>query len=66
MTDNEKAFRDLYAYMEDGDESHFKDWGETKTPNEKLHGKVIECRCEAFHDVTVYEDGYEEYNYIGD
>jgi len=30
------------------------------------HGKVVERRWEPFHDVIVYEDGYEERFYIGD
>ncbi len=30
------------------------------------HGKLLECRQEAYHDVYVYEDGYEEYRPIGD
>ena len=39
---------------------------ERKTPNEKLHGNVEDFRFEPYHDVTVYEDGYEDWNYIGD
>ena len=31
-----------------------------------MHGKLIEYRFEAYHDVKVYEDGYEEWYYIGD
>ena len=30
------------------------------------HGKVVDYRFEAFFDVLVYEDGYEERFYIGD
>lgn len=33
---------------------------------EKTHGKIVDRRVEPFHDVTVYEDGYEERFYIGD
>lgn len=36
------------------------------SPEEKIHGKVVKTRMEAYHDVTVYEDGYEERDYIGD
>lgn len=36
------------------------------SPMEKLHGKVVETRMEPYHDVTVYEDGYEDRYYIGD
>lgn len=30
------------------------------------HGRCIEYRFEPYHDVKVYEDGYEERYYIGD
>lgn len=30
------------------------------------HGKCIDYRQEAYHDVHVFEDGYEERFYIGD
>lgn len=36
------------------------------TPTEKEHGKCIDYIQNAYHDVYVYEDGYEEYRYIGD
>ena len=36
--------------------------GEPRMP----HGAVVERRMEAFHDVVVYEDGYEERYYICD
>ena len=35
-------------------------------PEPGPHGKIIKRRCEAFYDVAVYEDGYEDWNYIGD
>lgn len=30
------------------------------------HGKCIGYRQDAYHDVHIYEDGYEERLYIGD
>ena len=33
---------------------------------EKRHGKVVGARMDPYHDVTIYEDGYEDYSYIGD
>lgn len=36
------------------------------SPMEKIHGKVVSSRFEPYHDVTVYEDGYEDWLYIGD
>lgn len=30
------------------------------------HGALVEVRQEAYHDVRVYADGYEERDYIGD
>lgn len=45
--------------------------GEIDPPEEKefvhpIHGRVVETRFDAYHDVTVYEDGHEERYYIGD
>ena len=37
-----------------------------RTPDEKLHGPVVDSRMEPYHDVTVYADGYEDWRYIGD
>lgn len=31
-----------------------------------IHGKLVEYRFDAYHDVKVYEDGYVEKYYIGD
>lgn len=31
-----------------------------------VHGKIVDYRQEAYHDVHVYEDGFEERFYIGD
>lgn len=31
-----------------------------------VHGRVVSTRFDPYHDVTVYEDGYEERFYIGD
>ena len=33
---------------------------------EQLHGKIVGTRTEPYHDVTVYEDGYEDWFYIGE
>ncbi len=41
-------------------------WPETMTPDEKLHGPVVRTYWTAYHNVTVYADGHEEYDYIGD
>ncbi len=30
------------------------------------HGRVVDTRMEPYHDVTVYEDGYEDWYYLGD
>lgn len=35
-------------------------------PKPDPHGRVIERRMEPYHDVIVYEDGYEEWQYIGE
>lgn len=31
-----------------------------------VHGKIVSRRFEPYHDVTVYEDGHEEWFSIGD
>lgn len=41
-------------------------WPETVTPDEKQHGPVVSTYWTAYHNVTVYADGHEEYDYIGD
>lgn len=41
------------------------DWDVFPEPN-MPHGACIEYRQEAYHDVKVYEDGYEDRMYIGD
>lgn len=45
--------------------------GKVEPPEEKeyihpVHGRVVGTRFDAYHDVTVYEDGHEERYYIGD
>ena len=37
-----------------------------KTPMEREHGKLVDFKWEPYHDVYVYEDGYEDRYYIGD
>lgn len=49
----------LHEQMEEQASKH-------KFTEENPHGKVVEVRQEAYHDVTVYEDGYEERFYIGE
>lgn len=31
-----------------------------------VHGRIVKTRFDPYHDVKVYEDGYEERYYIGD
>lgn len=38
----------------------------TITSMEQAHGKMIDRRTDAYHDITVYEDGTEESYYLGD
>lgn len=37
-----------------------------KTPMEKIHGEIVRVVQEAYGDCIIYEDGYEEWNSIGD
>lgn len=39
---------------------------EHKTPMEKEHGKIAGYRMDPYHDVAIYEDGYEYRFYIGE
>lgn len=39
---------------------------ENLSPMERLHGPIIGTRFDAFHDVTIYADGYESRYYVGD
>lgn len=56
------AVNDLLAWW-NGDEHALDNWPE---PQESEHGPVIGYRQDAYHDVIVYADGYEEKFYIGD
>lgn len=40
--------------------------GDNLSPNVRLHGPIIGTRFDAYYDVTIYEDGYEERYYVGD
>lgn len=52
-----------YLFSFFNDETCFEDKEEYTDP---LHGLVVETRFDPYHDVTVYEDGYESGFYIGD
>ena len=56
------AVKDLLAWM-DGDEHALDGWNE---PAEGEHGPVVMYRQDAYHDVLIYADGFEERFYIGD
>lgn len=43
----------------------FKGFDPKETPK-GTHGLIIGRRMDAYHDVTIYEDGHEEKDYIGD
>lgn len=38
----------------------------TMTSMEQAHGKMIGRMADAYHDITIYEDGTEESYYLGD
>lgn len=60
----DEVFAATYLYFcgEIDEEELSKRIGEPNKP----HGEVVERRCLAFYDVVVYEDGYEDWFYIGD
>lgn len=41
-------------------------WPEAISDDERRHGPVVRTYWTAYHNVTVYADGHEEYDYIGD
>lgn len=41
-------------------------WPETVSEDERKHGPVVNTYWTAYHNVTVYADGYEDYDYICD
>ena len=52
----------LLAWL-DGDEHALDGW---PVPAESEHGPVIGYRQDAYNDITVFADGFEERFYIGD
>lgn len=67
MKDINKVLKDVLDYLDDnwdGTEDDAEDgyWEEMR----RLHGPIVDYRMEAYHDVRVYEDGYEDRMYIGD
>lgn len=68
-----REWMDDFLKMCDGDiseEEYNKKWEPTEEDykNKDLfpHGKCIDHRAEPYHDVYIYEDGYEEWEQIGD
>lgn len=53
-----------YVWLDLTEEQQEMILAEIPTANE--HGKCVEYRQNAFHDVHVFEDGHEERYYIGD
>ena len=53
-------------YLEVTEEFFKEHFSETMTPMEREHGRCIDYRMTAYHDIYVYEDGFEDYVYIGD
>lgn len=53
-----------YVWIDLTEEQQKRILAEIPTVDE--HGKCVDYRQEAFHDVHVFEDGHEERTYIGD
>ena len=60
----EQVKRKAYIWIELTEEQQEKILAEF--PGKSEHGRCIDYRQEAYHDVNVFEDGYEERFYIGD
>lgn len=56
------AVNDLLAWF-DGDEHALDGW---PVPAESEHGPVIGYRQDAYNDIMIHADGFEERFYIGD
>lgn len=56
------AVNDLLAWL-DGDEHALDGW---PVPAESEHGPVIGYRQDAYNDIMIHADGFEERFYIGD
>lgn len=61
-TDVDDVLNDLLAWW-NGDEHALDGW---PVPAESEHGPVIGYRQDAYNDITVFADGFEERFYIGD
>lgn len=61
-TDVDDVLNDLLAWL-DGDEHALDGW---PVPAESEHGPVIGYRQDAYNDITVFADSFEERFYIGD
>lgn len=66
QTEKVDLFKDIMDYLdgkidspEDGQSTYWKNFYAE-------HGALVEVRMEAYYDVRVYEDGFEERYYIGD
>lgn len=63
---------DAYLQMDDSDREAYDLLQEVRRKSHEMyskpnpHGAVVSTRFEAYHDVTVYEDGHEEWYYVGD
>lgn len=66
QTDNVELFKDIMDYLDGKIDS--PELGESAYWSKfyEEHGALVEVRQEAYCDVKIYEDGYEERYYIGD
>ena len=61
-TDVDDVLNDLLAWW-NGDEHALDGW---PVPAESEHGPVIGYRQDAYNDIMIHADGFEERFYIGD
>lgn len=48
------------------DDKEFDELADAEEYVHPEHGRVVSRRFEPYHDVTVYEDGHEDWYYIGE
>ena len=63
IDEQDRAFYDCYDKLFSEDSEREDDGEEYVDPE---HGRIVDMRYDMYHNVTVYEDGYEERYNIGD
>ena len=66
QTDNVELFQDIMDFLDGKIDSPEAGKSAYWEKFYQQHGALVEVRQEAYYDVKIYEDGFEERYYIGD